>query len=175
MPDWVSLRRGIDGEVALPGSPAFEATSPSFNARFGDVRPSAVVSCASAQDVAEAISFARRHGLGLATRAGGHSFAGHSSTRGVLLDLTLMRSVAVDGDLARVGGGARLGEVYQALEDHDLTIPGGTCPPVGVAGLTLSSGPRSWLPTVASWLATTTTSRSCSGRCGAPAPGTSGS
>jgi FAD/FMN-containing dehydrogenase len=105
MPDWVSLRRGIDGEVALPGSPAFEATSPSFNARFGDVRPSAVVSCASAQDVAEAISFARRHGLGLATRAGGHS-----------------------------------GEVYQALEDHDLTIPGGTCPPVGVAGLTLGGG-----------------------------------
>ncbi|HEU4897953.1 MAG TPA: FAD-binding oxidoreductase [Actinomycetota bacterium] len=140
MPDWQSLRRGIDGEVALPGSPAYEATSPAFNARFGDLRPAAVVACASPQDAAEALGFARRHGLALATRAGGHSFAGHSSTRGVLLDLTLMRSVTVAGGLARVGGGARLGEVYQALQAHDLTIPGGTCPPVGVAGLTLGGG-----------------------------------
>jgi FAD/FMN-containing dehydrogenase len=117
-----------------------DAAPPAFNARFRDVRPAAVVSCASPQDVAEAIGFARRRGLELATRAGGHSFAGHSSTRGVLLDVTPMRSLTVAGGVARVGAGARLGEVYDALQAHDLTIPGGTCPPVGVAGLTLGGG-----------------------------------
>ena len=138
--DWESLRRGIDGEVALPGSPAYQAFPPPFNARFHDVRPSAIVSCSSPQDVAEAISFADRHDLEIATRAGGHSFAAHSSTRGVLLDVTPMRSVRVADGVATVGAGARLGEVYEALQDHDLTIPGGTCPPVGVAGLTLGGG-----------------------------------
>src|SRR5262245_6210446 len=77
-PDWESLQGGIDGEVAIPGSPAYRASPPPFNARFRDVRPAAVVSCASPQDVGEAISFARRHGLELAARAGGHSFAAHS-------------------------------------------------------------------------------------------------
>src|SRR5512132_4409940 len=140
LPNWESLRRGIDGEVALPGSPAYQAARPPFNARFRDVLPLAIVSCASPQDAAEATSFARRHGLELATRAGGHSFAAHSSTRGVLVDVTSMRSVTVAGGVATVGAGARLGEVYEALQEHDLAIPGGTCPPVGVAGLTLGGG-----------------------------------
>ena len=134
MPDWEWLRRTIDGEVALPGSPAYQAAHQPFNARFRDVRPSAIVSCASPQDAAEAISFARRHGLELATRAGGHGFAAHASTPGLLVDVTPTRSVTVAGGVATVGAGARLGEVYEALQDHDLTIPGGTCPPVGWRG-----------------------------------------
>ena len=140
LPNWESLQGRIDGDVALPGSPAYQALPPPFNARFRDVRPAAVMSCASSQDVVEATSFARRHGLELETRAGGHSFAAHSSTRGVLLDVTPMRSVSVAGGVATVGAGARLGEVYEALQEHDLAIPGGTCPPVGVAGLTLGGG-----------------------------------
>src|SRR5512132_3160130 len=140
MADWALLRRRVEGDVALPDSPAYQASRPPFNARFGDLRPSAIVSCASPQDAGEAISLARRHGLELATRAGGHSFAAHSSTQGVLVDLTPMRSVTVAGGVATVGAGARLGEVYEALQEHDLTIPGGTCPPVGVAGQTLGGG-----------------------------------
>jgi FAD/FMN-containing dehydrogenase len=140
LPDWASLRRRIDGDVAFPGSPVYQASPPPFNARFRHVRPSVIVSCASSHDVAEAIWFARRHGLELATRAGGHSFAGHSSTRGVLVDVSPMRSVTVAEGVATVGAGARLGEVYEALQDQDLTIPGGTCPSVGVAGLTLGGG-----------------------------------
>jgi FAD/FMN-containing dehydrogenase len=140
LPDWESLRGRIDGDVVRPGSLAYQASPRPFNARFRDVRPAAVVSCASSRDVSEASSFARRHGLELATRAGGHSFAAHSSTRGVLVDVTPMRSVTVAGGVARVGAGARLGEVYEALQGRDLTIPGGTCPPVGVAGLTLGGG-----------------------------------
>ncbi|HWD45251.1 MAG TPA: FAD-dependent oxidoreductase, partial [Actinomycetota bacterium] len=140
MSGWEALGRGIDGEVALPGSPAYRGSRPPFNARFRALRPAAVVACAGPQDVAEAIGFAGRHGLELAIRAGGHSFAAHSSTRGMLVDVSPMRSVTVAGGVARVGAGARLGQVYEALEEHDLTIPGGTCPPVGVAGLTLGGG-----------------------------------
>jgi FAD/FMN-containing dehydrogenase len=140
MPNWDSLERRIQGGVALPGSPAYSASRRPFNARFHHIRPSAILSCASPQDVSEAILFARRHSLEIGARGGGHSFAGHSSTRGMLVDVSPMRSVSVAGDVATVGAGARLGHVYETLQEHDLTIPGGTCPSVGVAGLTLGGG-----------------------------------
>jgi FAD/FMN-containing dehydrogenase len=42
--------------------------------------------------------------------------------------------------VATVGAGARLGRVYESLEEHGLALPAGTCPLVGVAGLTLGGG-----------------------------------
>jgi len=140
MPRWQALQGGIAGEVVLPGSPAFEALPKPFNARFHDIRPQAIVLCATPQDVAETISFAGRHGLACATRSGGHCFADRSTSRGLVIDVTPMASVSVAGDRATVGAGARLGAVYDALQLHGLAIPAGTCPPVGVAGLTLGGG-----------------------------------
>jgi FAD/FMN-containing dehydrogenase len=140
LPSWQALQGGIAGEVVLPGSPAEQQLPAPFNARFHDVRPQAIVLCATPQDVAETISFAQRHGLACAARSGGHCFAGRSVTRGLVIDVTPMGSVSVSGDVAVVGAGARLGAVYEALQEHQLTIPAGTCPPVGVAGLTLGGG-----------------------------------
>jgi FAD/FMN-containing dehydrogenase len=52
-----------------------------------------------------------------------------------------MRSVSVsDGAATVVGAGARLGDVYDALAEHDLTIPPGCGPSVGISGLTLGGG-----------------------------------
>jgi FAD/FMN-containing dehydrogenase len=137
---WSGLAAGIDGEVVLPGSPRYDGVYRPFNARFHQVRPQAVVRCATPGDVAETVAFLTRHGLQSATRSGGHCFAGHSSTGGVVVDVTPMASVTVSGDVASVGAGARLGAVYDALEAHGLAIPAGTCPPVGIAGLVLGGG-----------------------------------
>jgi FAD/FMN-containing dehydrogenase len=73
-------------------------------------------------------------------RSGGHSVAGRSSTDGVVLDVTPMGSVAVAGEVATVGAGVRLGELYDVLATHGLTIPAGCGPSVGIAGLTLGGG-----------------------------------
>jgi FAD/FMN-containing dehydrogenase len=140
MANWGPLARILEGEVALPGSPEYEGAWLPFNARFRDVEPEAVVSCANPQDVAETIGFARRLGVDLVVRSGGHSFAGHSTGRGVVIDMSPMRSVTVADGLATVGAGGKLGEVYAALQEHGLAIPAGTCPAVGVAGLTLGGG-----------------------------------
>jgi FAD/FMN-containing dehydrogenase len=139
-PNWESLAREIEGDVALLGSAPYDAARPAFNARFHEVRPKAIVSCASAPDVAQVISFGRRHGEPIAPRNGGHSFAGRSSTPGIVIDVTPMRSVSVSDGVATVGAGAKLGDVYPALDAGGLTIPVGTCPDVGVAGLTLGGG-----------------------------------
>jgi FAD/FMN-containing dehydrogenase len=126
--------------VILPASPDYDQTYRALNARFDDLRPQAVVRCESSEDAAEAIRFAREHGLGVGTRSGGHCFAGRSSTRGLLIDVGPMRSVEISDGVVTVGGGTRLGEIYESLVEQDLTIPAGSCPSVGIAGLTLGGG-----------------------------------
>jgi FAD/FMN-containing dehydrogenase len=133
------LARAIDGDVVARDAPSSDLV-PTFNARFDDTRPLAVVRCTSADDVAESISFIRRHALASATRSGGHCFAGRSTTTGILIDVSPMRSVSeADGRLT-IGAGATLGEVYVEAIRHGVTIAGGSCPSVGIAGLTLGGG-----------------------------------
>jgi FAD/FMN-containing dehydrogenase len=139
-PDWATLQGAIAGEVVLPGTTAYDHVHPPFNARFHDVRPQAVVRCATPEDVSETITFLARHSVESAARSGGHCFAGHSSTRGVVIDVTPMGAVSVSGGVATVGAGARLGAVYETLDQHGLAIPAGTCPLVGIAGLALGGG-----------------------------------
>ena len=137
---WAALEAAISGEVIVPGSPDYGRAYRALNARFDNVRPEAVIRCGSPEDVAEAIRFARRQGLAVATRGGAHCFGGRSSTDGLLVDVTPMHSVEISGDAVTVGGGARLGEVYGSLLEQALTIPAGSCPSVGIAGLALGGG-----------------------------------
>jgi FAD/FMN-containing dehydrogenase len=139
-PSWAALQGAIGGEVVLPGSAAYERVHTPFNARFDPVRPKAVVLCATPEDVVETISFARRHRLRTATRSGGHCFAGRSLSPGVVVDVTPADSVSVSDGVVTVGAGTRLGGLYQALRAHDVTVPAGSCPSVGIAGLTLGGG-----------------------------------
>lgn len=128
----------IDGEVIVRGS--IRPDERPFNARYDAVTAEAIVRCASEGDVAETIAFIRRHDLDSAARSGGHCFAGRSTTTGVVIDVSLIRAVTVTDGVIPVGAGAVLGEVYSATIPHGCTIPGGTCPSVGVAGLTLGGG-----------------------------------
>jgi FAD/FMN-containing dehydrogenase len=135
-----ALQGAIAGKVVLPGAPNYESVRKPSLARFADVRPQAVVLCESPGDVAETLSLAVRAGLQTAVRSGGHCFAGRSSSEGVVIDVTPMNTVAVAGEIATIGAGARLGDVYRSLNEHGLTIPAGSCPSVGIAGLTLGGG-----------------------------------
>jgi FAD/FMN-containing dehydrogenase len=109
-------------------------------ARFRSIQPSRVASCAGPEEVAAAITAAREDGLPLAVRSGGHDFAGRSSTEGVLIDVSPLRAVEVSDGGARIGAGALLGDVYDALDAHGVTLPAGCGTTVGIAGLTLGGG-----------------------------------
>lgn len=109
-------------------------------ARFEGIRPAVIARCGSPHEVAEALGRARRSGLPVAVRGGGHDFAGRSSTTGVLIDTRPMNAIALDGELVTVGAGVRLGELYDALAAHGRTIAAGCGPTVGVTGLALGGG-----------------------------------
>ena len=138
--DWSELQETIAGDVVLPDAPEYDAVRKPAMFRFQDVRPQAVVRCHTDADVGNVIGFAKRFGLRTAVRSGGHCFAGRSSTDGVVIDVSPMRSVTVTDGAVTVGAGTRLGELYDALDRHGLTIAAGCGPTVGIAGLTLGGG-----------------------------------
>jgi FAD/FMN-containing dehydrogenase len=51
-----------------------------------------------------------------------------------------MNYVHVHDGIATIGAGARLIDVYGGLAPLGLTIPAGSCPTVGIAGLALGGG-----------------------------------
>jgi FAD/FMN-containing dehydrogenase len=108
--------------------------------RFAGIRPVLIAPCATGEDVAAALAKAHEGGHAVAVRGGGHCFAGRSSGTGVVIDVSPMAGVRVDGDRAVIGAGTRLAEVYDALAAHGRTIPAGCGPTVGIAGLTLGGG-----------------------------------
>lgn len=138
---WEALEQALDGELLRPDDDGYAEASLLFNRRFDDLRPAAIAFVTSAADVAECLRFLRAHGIPPAVRSGGHSYAGWSSGNGrLVIDVRRMNAITVHPGVARIGAGARLGDVYAALAEHGVTISGGTCPSVGVSGLTLGGG-----------------------------------
>ena len=140
MSDWNALDGAIAGELVLPGSSDYERLRRPAMARFWDVRPEAIVCCRTVEDVVEVLALARGSGADVAVRGGGHCFAGFSSTAGILIDLGSLSTVTVADGTVTAGAGAKLGDVYDALDQHGRTIAAGCGPSVGIAGLTLGGG-----------------------------------
>lgn len=135
-------RIDLDGEFLLAGDESFERARAIENARLVR-RPRAIAKCASVRDVQAALAYAREHGLRIAVRSGGHSAAGWSSVEdGLIIDLTLMRSVVVDPEsrTARVGGGVLATDVVSAAYAHGLAPVTGIHGSVGLGGLLLGLG-----------------------------------
>jgi FAD/FMN-containing dehydrogenase len=139
--DLIDLQETLDGELFAAGTPGYDTVRRPANVRFRDAHPRVVVRCRSVSDVVAALAHARRAGLHVVPRGGGHCFAGRSSTDGMVLDLSPIDQIAVHHDgTATVGAGARLAQVYAALGRHGRTLPAGCGATVGIAGLTLGGG-----------------------------------
>lgn len=139
--DWTALAGHLDGRLVRPGDADWTTAHRLYNTRFDTLRPAAVAYVRHADDIRTALTHAREHAVPLAVRSGGHSYAGWSSGDGrLIVDVSAMTDVRVEGDTAVVGAGARLIDVYRALTARGLTVPGGSCPTVGIAGLTLGGG-----------------------------------
>jgi FAD/FMN-containing dehydrogenase len=102
-----------------------------------------VVRCLDTADVINAVKLARDENLLLAVRSGGHNIAGNAvCDGGLLLDLSLMKSVRVDpaSRTARVEPGATLADFDKEAQAFGLATPLGINSTTGVAGLTLGGG-----------------------------------
>ena len=122
---------------------------PDFNAeRFGwnhmiDRKPALIARCSNVDDVVAAVRHAASAGRKAVARCGGHSVSGASvPENGIVIDLAALKDITVDTDamIARVGGGALLGELDAATQAQGLAVTAGIEPDTGVGGLTLGGG-----------------------------------
>ncbi|WP_244975552.1 FAD-binding oxidoreductase [Mycobacterium kubicae] len=142
---WSALASSIGGQVLLPANgDAFTSGKQVFNSLYDFASPAAVVKVTSQADVEKSVGFAAANKVKIAVRGGGHSYIGASTATGAMvLDLRgLPGGVKFDsatGDVT-VPAATGLYAVHRALAGAGRAIPTGTCPTVGVAGLTLGGG-----------------------------------
>ena len=124
----------------LPDDPAYAVSRQLFDFRYDSIRPQAIAYCESISDVQNCLDVARASGITPRPRAGGHSYGGWSTGDGLVIDVTRMAAVNTSNGKATIGAGARLVDVYAGLAAAGVAIPAGSCPTVGISGLTLGGG-----------------------------------
>lgn len=132
----------VRGEVLGVDDAGFDEARRVWNGMI-DRQPVAVVRAADASDIAATIGVARRLGLDLAVRGGGHNVAGLGTVDGgIVLDLGRLNEVTVDREagIVNAAAGATLADVDAATTPHSLVVPVGVVSGTGVAGLTLGGG-----------------------------------
>ena len=136
------LGSDFTGELIGPEDGGYDQARTVYNAMI-DRRPALIARCASADDVATVVGFARDRDLLLAVRGGGHNGAGLGiCDDGVVCDLSPLKDIQVDPEArtVRVGGGCVWREVDRATNEHGLATPSGIIGTTGVGGLTLGGG-----------------------------------
>jgi FAD/FMN-containing dehydrogenase len=137
-----ALKDRVAGTVIRPGDEGYEEARRVYNAMI-DVRPAAIVRCASDEDVVEVVRTAAERRMDLAVRGGGHSVPGFGTAEGAIVaDLSPMQSVTVDeaAGTATAGGGTTWGRFNDVTAAHGLATTGGIISTTGVGGLTLGGG-----------------------------------
>ncbi|UNO40552.1 FAD-binding oxidoreductase [Streptomyces sp. MST-110588] len=139
---WEALRKGLDGKLVRAGDAAYKTARRLYNTRYDNLKPAAIAYVRNHSDISECLAFARRYDTPVTIRNGGHSYAGWSSGNGkLIIDVSALNKVsAPSGGTVRIGAGAKLIDVYEGLAPHGVTVPGGSCPTVGISGLTLGGG-----------------------------------
>ncbi|QNE47999.1 FAD-binding oxidoreductase [Glaciihabitans sp. INWT7] len=148
-PDWAALAGSVGGTLSRPGDATYDTVRLTENPRWDTARPLAVLSAETASDVAVAIGFAARYRVPISLRSGGHSYPGYSAggapgtgvKPSLVIDTRRMAQVELAADnTVRVGVGASLAALYDAIGSKGRAIAAGSCATVGIAGLTLGGG-----------------------------------
>ena len=124
-----------------PTSQDYNTARLNFNKRFVYF-PKAILAPTTHAEAKHVLKAFKKHHLKFSVRSGGHCFEPGSLSSDYIFDLQNFNAIIPDLESSEVyiGAGCRLQTVIDALGAIDYAIPTGTCPTVGVAGLTLGGG-----------------------------------
>ncbi|MCA9877984.1 MAG: FAD-binding oxidoreductase [Thermomicrobiales bacterium] len=139
---WSDLANRLDGWLLREGDPMYAAATEINAARFSAARPAGIAVCVTPRDAATCVAWARETGTPFAVRSGGHSYAGFSTSPGLVINVRRLGGVTVDpaNGTVTVGGGVNNADFAAGVTPYGVTVPGGRCPTVGLSGLTLGGG-----------------------------------
>lgn len=141
--EWARLARGLlRGRLVRPGDLDFHLIALPNNLRYAETLPAGIARCANAEEVAFTLRWARENRMPLVTRGGGHSYAGYSTTAGLMIDTAMLRGSSYDPHtgVMQIGAGLKNRDLYQALARDQRAATHGRCPSVGAAGFLLGGG-----------------------------------
>ncbi|WP_029287253.1 LLM class flavin-dependent oxidoreductase [Cellulomonas sp. HZM] len=139
--DYDAIPASLAGTVVEPGDRGYAKVRSTY---VWPGSPGLVVQARTADDVTDAVRFARTQHVPLAVRSGGHGIAGRSTNDGgIVIDLGALDQVEVldrDRRLVRIGAGAHWGDVAAVLSPQHLAISSGDYGDVGVGGIVVAGG-----------------------------------
>ena len=140
-----SLRKLMRGTVVVKGEVAWPGWCESmvWQQRKPTRRPPLIVQAANETDVIEAVRFARRNGLKVAVRTGGHSvWASFMRDQGLLIDLSLLTRVSFNRDdrSAIVQPALRGAQLIDRAAPLGLAFPVAHCGQVALGGYLIGGG-----------------------------------
>jgi UDP-N-acetylenolpyruvoylglucosamine reductase len=138
------LQRSTTGSVLLPDHPEFEAAWQPWS--IGVVhQPFVIVMAETAEDIVDAVTFARDFDLPVSVQATGHG-AHVANIGGMHINTSRMTGVTIDADAqtARVEAGAKWSHVLPEAQKFGLAPLSGSTSDVGVVGYSLGGG-TGWL------------------------------
>lgn len=127
--------------AVYPDDTAYNTLRFNYNKRF-NVFPKAIISPRTTEEAQYVLAALVKHHLDFSIRSGGHCFEPGSLSSDYIFDLEHFNSIipnTAKGEVY-VGAGCLLKNVIQVIGSLNYAIPTGTCPSVGVTGLTLGGG-----------------------------------
>src|SRR4051794_4503390 len=113
--DWTALGHDLSGPLVRPGEAAYTVSKRLFDPRFDSLHPAGIAYCRNPHDVSTCLAFVRKFGIPVAARCGGHSYAGWSSSRGLIIDVTRVAGGDDSGSTPGRGAGPQLVGVFRRL------------------------------------------------------------
>jgi hypothetical protein len=140
MPDFTVLGARVSGLVLTPTDPEFTGSVAGFNAAVLQT-PQVAVRASTAQDVVEAVRYAREHHLPVRVQGTGHG-ASVPFTDGMLILTAGLDELSIDPAtrIATIGAGVRWAAVVEAGAQLGLAPITGSSTDVGVVGLVTGGG-----------------------------------
>ena len=137
-----ALKGQLRGPLLMPGQAGYTTASTIANSAYAGIHPQAVAVVAGERDVAACVQYAARTRIPFTARAGGHSYAGYSTTTGLVCNVDRLHQIAIaaDGRSVTVGAGVKAIDLITALAARGLAVPTGSCPTVGITGLSAGGG-----------------------------------
>ncbi len=136
------MTEGLTGHVITKADKSYNLLRRDANLYYS-YYPRVIVYPNNITDVVNAVNWARKQGLNIRCRSGGHNYESFSVGNDVVvIDISNLLDFKIDTNqgYVRIGAGYKQEQLYLKTAKYGFAFVGGSCGTIGVAGITLGGG-----------------------------------